>query len=56
MDLSRLAKLLLDIPGLLTELHCGKLALLDDHHINRYLALFPDHPDREAAPTSSLTR
>jgi len=56
MDLPWPAKLLLDIPGLLTELRCGKLALLDDHHISRYLALFQDRPEREPSPTSSLTR
>jgi triacylglycerol lipase len=41
-DCGPLAKLLLDIPGLFMELRRGKLALLDDHHISRYLALFPD--------------
>jgi pimeloyl-ACP methyl ester carboxylesterase len=41
MDLSLPAKLVLDIPGLFMELRRGKLALLDDHHISRYLALFP---------------
>jgi triacylglycerol lipase len=41
LDLPWPAKLTLDVPSLLTELRRGQLALLNDHHISRYSALFP---------------
>jgi hypothetical protein len=34
-------KLACEIPALARGLSRGKLALLEDHHIRRYLALFP---------------
>jgi len=55
-DPSILSKLRFDLCNSVRELCRGKLALLDDHHISRYLALLQDRPHRAAAPTSSLTR
>jgi hypothetical protein len=41
MDLAWPAKLLYGLPALARGLAHGKLALLENHHINRYLDLFP---------------
>ena len=40
MDMAWPDKLVADLPGLIRELRHGKLALLEDHHISRYLLLF----------------
>jgi hypothetical protein len=48
IDLPWPARLLANIPGLARELCQGKLALLEDHHVLRYLALFPE--TRPTAP------
>jgi triacylglycerol lipase len=52
MDLSWPRKLLYEFPALARELGRGKLAFLDDHHIQRYLALFPERK-ADACPFKS---
>jgi triacylglycerol lipase len=47
-------KLLYDIPGLLREAFRDRLALLEDHHISRYLALFAE-PSAEICPSQLPT-
>jgi len=55
-DCGLLSKLPSDLWNAARELRRGKLALLDDHHISRYLALFPGRPERQEVPSSFLTR
>jgi hypothetical protein len=50
LDPSWPAKLLYELPALARGLARGRLAFLDDHHIDRYLSLFPVR--REAAHVS----
>jgi hypothetical protein len=42
LDLPWPRKLLYDLPALARDLGRGRLALLDDHHVSRYLALFKE--------------
>lgn len=51
-DCGPLSKLPWDIYNAIRELRHGQLALLDDHHISRYLALFPIHSTEALLPHS----
>jgi pimeloyl-ACP methyl ester carboxylesterase len=51
-DRGLLSKLPWDLFNAISELRRGQLALLDDHHISRYLALFPNYPTEACLPHS----